>query len=495
MSYLVIPNGIPDFGKAVISFWFRVQRATIDSVAQEEFTGTSPPRMWRIIPLLVFGKMYNGYELNSAPKGTATYTRTIKSFLNGVETTITTETHTYSRGPMYVKESSLDEDPSYIGIYCVRDEDTGHVDAMLRIRLQTPNFGSGSWAFSTKDVNISNHAMYSVADTTAPTAMAYQESLGICTTRADSGQPMLQTSTNIDQSIIFSQQHGPDSIEVGLGWAEDRSLLMEIAPDRWHHLLLSFDLMNWTMAKGATLFDAYTCSPSPARSLNEIRAISDPCKVWIALDDENCNGKKLDDPRFGTSAEPGRLVAGLGDNGVAPFYALLTTFSTSTGSSSNNWYLTGLRQVINDPMAAMPTYHYNPGALPSQDHTFGIPATSELVDRIRHVEMAEFQMWTDVTLDTTNVVNRRAFIDVNGKPVDPKGTESDPRGPGERLLGKKPEIILHGNSNWIKGYNTGTLGIDIASDGTVTKIPTGQFQPTGKIEKYKPEPALEETST
>lgn len=493
MSYLVIPNGIPDFGKAVISFWFRVQRETLESVAAESYEGTNAPRMFGIIPLLVFGKAYNGYQLKSASKGNASYTVTIKSFAGGFDTVITTETQSYSVGSVYAEGTSTDEDPSYIGINCYLDRDTNTVLATLRIRLQTPNLGSGSWVFGTKDIRVSDYNTYAVAGDGAPTQSAYAVEIRECISRADAGAPRVETETNVDQSEVFIQQHGPDSIEVGPTFAENRNDMLEISPDKWHHLLLSFDVMQSTEAKGATSFSAYSCSPTPVQTVNAIRSITDPCKVWLALDDENRTGKSLDDPRWTNPDPEQRIAAGLGDNGVASYYAIYTTFATSEGFSANEWFTTGTRRVHVDSAAGMPTYSYNPALeLPSQGYAFGIPGTPELVDRIRHVEMAEFQMWTDVTLDTAIESNRRAFVDENGLPVDPtKATGNDLRWPGERLLGKKPEILLHGDSKWIEGYNTGTLGLFAAGD----KNPDGQFQRTAVILPYDPEPVLEESST
>jgi len=74
-------------------------------------------------------------------------------------------------------------------------------------------------------------------------------------------------------------------------------------------------------------------------------------------------------------------------------------------------------------------------------------------------------------------------------------SEDDPLWPGEKLLGKKPEILLHRSSNWKKGSNTGTLGLEFAGDGQIIERPAGQFVPTAKIEQYKPDPKLEEEST
>jgi hypothetical protein len=102
--------------------------------------------------------------------------------------------------------------------------------------------------------------------------------------------------------------------------------------------------------------------------------------------------------------------------------------------------------------------------------------------------MAEFQFFAGIALDPSDVNKRRAFIDKDGKPVSPskKKSESDPQSGSIELMKKKPEILLHGSSNWIHGNNTGSIGID--KDGK--KLPSGQFKPTAKIVSYKPDPAL-----
>ena len=99
--------------------------------------------------------------------------------------------------------------------------------------------------------------------------------------------------------------------------------------------------------------------------------------------------------------------------------------------------------------------------------------------------MAELQIFSGVTLDTSIEANRRAFVgyDEEGssrlKPVDPKQAED--------LLGKKPDILLHGSTKWQQGKNTGSLGIDTVGE----EIPSGQFTPTGEIKKYTPDPSIE----
>ena len=106
--------------------------------------------------------------------------------------------------------------------------------------------------------------------------------------------------------------------------------------------------------------------------------------------------------------------------------------------------------------------------------------------------MAEFQLFTGVTLDTSVEENRRAFVDEDGVPVPPEGkppTEDKPDGekpPAEKLLGKRPDIVLHGSGDWSDGNNTGSLGVDNDGDN----IPSGQFEPTGAIPSYTPDPSL-----
>lgn len=514
MSYLTKSNGVPDFTKVVISFWFKVQRETIERVAAEESSEEHGPPMMNVIPLVVFGQQFQGYEIITEPAPTRQQTETVKAFVGTEEIFITTAHYTVAEGAETLSEGErFDVAPSYIGINCARDDDTGETTAALRIRLQAKDFGAGSWVDQRANFHNSDYTSYSVANSaTAPSGNAYDSALGMCVDRPDAGAPYVQTRTPVDTSAIYTKQQGPDSFEIGptsaAGAGND---FMKIEPDQWHHLLLSFDLSDQTKGQGTTVFDTYHCSPTPDRSLNEIKRITNPCQIWIALDDVNRKGKALDDPRFGGSSDPSnRFVDGLGDNGIAPFYGLWTTFVQSDGVSANTWYKTGTRRVDDWHMGDMPTYTYEPGALPTNGQPLGIPGTPAMEERIRHVEMAEFQMFLDKALDTNLEHNRRAFIDFvrddegdpvvdeNGKmtmlPVSPtKGTKDDPRAAPERLLGKKPEILLHTSNNWKKGKNTGTLGVEISSDGTSEEISSGQFTRTGRIDRYKPDPFLEKT--
>jgi hypothetical protein len=239
-----------------------------------------------------------------------------------------------------------------------------------------------------------------------------------------------------------------------------------LQPDVWHHLLVSFDV------GGALTLGL----PKP----------SSTCQLWYAIDDVDYRGWD--------NLQPYRDA----DDALSPNTILTSNIYRESG------YVPGSgSKLFYNHYVPNPAGSYSPGPIPSAGAGFGLPASAKYVDGIFRCEMAEFQMWTGVILDTEITSNRRAFVDADGKPVNPtKGSEADPRAPAERLLGKKPEVMLHGSSNWKTGYNTGTTGIRIETavdeDGneteTVVKIPSGQFTPTAKIEKYKPEPALEKTT-
>jgi hypothetical protein len=238
-----------------------------------------------------------------------------------------------------------------------------------------------------------------------------------------------------------------------------------LAPDKWHHMLLSYDF---------TAGCKVAARPNYAGAQPVGDTTSAYAKIWYAVDDVHRSGKD----------DMGSYWVEKDDNGII----------SEAGYGAIGRYNPAPPPPNLHGNIKPPSYQWS-GSVPLNNGHVGIPAAVEYVETVYHCEMAEFQMWTGVTLDTSIASNRRAFVDATGKPVQPKGTEADPRGPAEKLLGKKPEFMLHGNGNWQKGLNTGSLGITTDPDGDVTEHPEGQFVPTAKIEKYKPEPVLTETPT
>ena len=128
------------------------------------------------------------------------------------------------------------------------------------------------------------------------------------------------------------------------------------------------------------------------------------------------------------------------------------------------------------------------GPVPCSGKPLGLPGASNRTDFIQHCEMAYFQMFTGVSLDTSVTSNRRMFVDEDGKPVNPnkKSTKDDQQSGSIEGLGQRPDILFRSSSNWVKGRNTGALGVD--DDGKL--ITSGQFEPMGDIKPYKPDAKL-----
>jgi hypothetical protein len=217
--------------------------------------------------------------------------------------------------------------------------------------------------------------------------------------------------------------------------------------------------------------------------------------MWYAIDDKDYRGPE--------NMGPNRDAP----DGLGPNTILTENIYSLSGTFSDNF--------MGEPVPSPPSGSYAPGPIPTSGQAFGIPGTSAYVNDISWVELAEFQLFTGVMLDTGVESNRRAFIDYerndNGIPikdkdgqftlipVDPVGqppTDEHPEGlpaPAEKLLGKRPDILLHGSDRWINGENTGTTGVDYDAEPPQEK-PAGQFQPTGEIRAYTPDPSLQQPS-
>ena len=229
--------------------------------------------------------------------------------------------------------------------------------------------------------------------------------------------------------------------------------------------------------------------------LNVSEGVSAYSKLWYALDDVDYRGRGDDDDSgnhtyhmgpysvdYDIQQSGGTVPGGkAGDpNGI------LTKNGWDTAEQGSSPFL------FNLPLAPQ-NYDYTPVPIRTDSNTgpaaVGIPASVEHESHILRVEMAEFQLFTAVTLDTAIVKNRRAFIGGDGKPVAPtkKITATDPTSGSIELLGKRPEILLHTSANWKNGKNTGSIGL--SDDGDA--IPAGQFEPTGGIASYKPDPILD----
>jgi hypothetical protein len=512
MSYLVLPNGIPDFNKAVISFWFRVPKETMMAVAQTrvDYTGAVPaPRFLGILPLLTFGPNLEGYNIAQSQGPFQPYRHASVEYngATGQYSEVVWQDASSYIGPTFDKGSTINLEPSFVGVDCSVN-DTGELTCYLRVRLQTDSFGTGQWIYWGSQSHTSDYVtlgawIFPIGNPLPAMDTAWDYSTNQCYT--DGVYPngtWIQTNTPQDHTNLFTQGQGPDRFECGSG--------ITITPDKWHHLLLSFDLSNATSTTGESFFQDFgECTHPPNITKFSNKSGSNPCTIWIALDDVNYNNYEppWPDPSyqgllsylrwdFQLIDDPG-LKATLGNNGVLPFLGFYGFFGQSTGLHEKAWGTTGQVIVRDYLLPGIPMYAYNPKPLPSQGHPFAIPCAPDipsLAHNYHHVEMAEFQIFTGMMLDTGIEKNRRAFIDykrdAKGAPVPDKNGNLTmvPVDPAKaaKLIGREPDIELHKSGNWIRGKNTGTTGV--GTDGK--PISTGQFTPTGSIKKYKPDPSI-----
>lgn len=431
MSYLMLPKGVPDFSKAVISLWFRVPKKSVEAAANHNLPAGIDGffLLQNILPLVTFGE----------PTKSILYLTPIRSVYGGYTGVPGAETPppaALSYRIWYENAGSYEVDPSLIGLYCNAD---GTFQVVFN--LQTSTF------------------MSFIATTFVTTSIQWWSG-------SDPGAPTRELGNGVIAELPYV---GRVSIE-NASYTDNRQAEWFFVqanktcePDRWHHLLMSFDI------GGAVSIGTPFASSS--------------CRLWYAIDDVDYRGAANMQPYRNTDGQWG--PDNLADN------AILTRNAFAYSGSDPNWQAI---QYYENHYVGLPQGTYSGGSIPSSQAEFGIPAGKQYVDGIFQVEMAEFQMWTDKTLDTGSETKRRAFIDCdrdeNDQPIpNDDGTltmKPVPMNKAEELIGKKQDIILHGTKKWQEGFNTGSLGFD--DDGEPK--PSGQFIPTGRIDPYKPEPSL-----
>jgi hypothetical protein len=438
-----MPKGIPDINKVVISLWFRVPQSSVDATAA---TDRFAPHLALIIPLITFThpldiddlepNAVNIGEAVNFPQSDCPYVPSVTDF--------------QSVGPFFI-------DPCYVGINCDKDIlSIGGGKPTLVFNLQANGHANVS-----NYANFAQHmAVYNIegyGGAPPPTGLGDPNVPG--NGWNDLGFPYVGFASGMHD---FSGADGrPELFQV-------RSPVV-IESDEWHHLLLSFDLSSACVTEGPPL--------GGSRHATTAEGTTGWCRLWYAIDDVNYNGAD--------NLKPWPVDGGSDQNAI---------LSNSAWNVANSQTL----YIYNLPQAPA-TCTYNPVPLPTSGVALGLPASADYVGNVHHVEMAEFQMFIGVTLDPAVEANRRIFIGPAGKDsLPPSGPNSPSTSSGSGLLypidpkvaktffGKRPELMLHGSSNWIAGKNTGSLGTDI--EGKM--IASGQFMPTGPIKRYKPDPTI-----
>jgi hypothetical protein len=474
MSLLNMPLAPAAFSQAIISFWFRVPAESI-AAAHAAYTGNKG-NLDGIVPLVVMGTEgtddapviqvkekfpsfissgwqpvgyqyeqttdYGDQDCSMHGAGSVFVTITHKFNLNvslvplGPFTTYTEVTNWQAAGEA---EST---DPTCIGIDC-----TGNFP-VLYVNFETAQKPSVSnYEF--------NKSIEPGPAQSAPTGQSYPVGTRVvagCSPSIGLKLPfwnVVETSDIHDVPIPDGTVTGDpvttytDTSEMHLNaTGAIYSDQIRVAPDRWHHVLISVNLKTVETHGGDWQGQLAPFVDSAA-------------ELYVALDDKNYTGYNA----FFQWAEtkPNEVITdGAYDvAGAGPPYG-------TTGFPPANYTL------------ASPTI---PSGL------VGIPATEKYANKVLMVEMAEFQMFVNRTIDTGDVAKRRWFIapkidKKTGQPVPGVLVPVDPAVAAQEI-GTEPRIVLHKTSNWKRGLNTG-FG--------------DNFTPIGRIERYEPDPSIKTTA-
>jgi hypothetical protein len=398
--------------KVVISFWFRVPTKTAEEARASTGVFWDFRVFHGVVPLLTWGAQQD------APITGTTF--------------IDTGALTPGKDPIYIQQITTTHrapvQPSCIGVRVGSDASPWE-PPVLEIHIQTNNHAVGK-GLSRIASGWSGNYVGKDPDTGKP----------IYSNVVFEMEDVSNSITDWPEYLGNSDSHVTSS---GAGHPE-------VALDQWHHLLISWELLQHSNLAGA-------------------------CKMWCSIDDKNKDGENL-------PAMNDTNVMGPND------HMAWTCF---------NWQGDDEASVkIDFKDDAVPIDPWQIPAPPTAERASNDTGGKETIQPIAMVELAELQVFTDVTLNTAIVDNRRAFIDylrdAEGNPVlDADGKQTlQPVNPAkaELLLGRKPKILLHGAGNWQNGVNTGALGID--SEGNA--IAQGQFVPSGNIAQYKPDPSLKQ---
>lgn len=338
----------------------------------------------------------------------------------------------------------------------------------VEIATTDKGFGTGAYPTSPSFIGVD------CAGTAAPNTLAVHLAMSNNSTFVMTPMPSDGASL-FDPQFIGSLQRKDAFYMSGIGappYTETYSML-EVIGDRWHHALISLDLST---AAVMTYSTASQTLPPFAPATQHLPG--GPSFMW-AFDDHDKTDYSLSPScaQIYNTQPPGSVV-------IPPPPLPLKQITT------NN-----LIAIAGGAAAFIGTWE--PTTINASGNPVGLPASAMFVDNIYPVEMAEFQFFTDVTLDTGVEANRRAFITKEGTPADPLKKPNPPTPPGlppplkgpQELLGKPADILLHGSGNWIAGKNSGQV-IKISDIGKPTTEPAEDLTPTGAIVSYSPDPSL-----
>jgi hypothetical protein len=527
MSYLMLSDGVLDFSKAVISFWFRVPQESIDKV-NAAWTGEDGVLLNGIIPLVVMGKRGTGqvpYQLN--PSQTVLYsfdsegwintTGTVFSYIylgtggrcvvyspdspeveghwdTNIGATITSFQTSYSYAPITNTQpsgSAPARNPTCIGIDC------NGINPCLYVNFETAMQADiSSFAYELQSI-VPGHEFQPAGTIqqgtlierwcAPPIGLLVDQIPGSVITISD-------TTTTVGDggpSVVTDPEYNyVDITDVSInGTGAITSNVIPVSADTWHHVLVCIDLK--TEQTHGVSSDSDPVPPAVPISTY----VDSASQLYVALDDVNYTGWDLSN-NWNWGGDPNEVL------------------------TNNAWNVAGTRLNYDrdgNVLGEAASYTLTDPTVPSDGQPLGVPGTADTVDNIYHVEMAEFVMFPGVTLDTSIEKNRRLFItnkDKEGRqfPVNPTPTMipisklaiGDPAtwepgadtpafvpplsaldpsnmSSGNKQLGMPAVDFTKSSMNWMAGHNLGSA--------------KGKVVRTGKIKAYSPDPSLSSDAT
>jgi len=463
MSFLTLPDPNDlDLTKAVVSMWFRVPSdAVTAAIAQDEkyVDGAYPRPFQALIPLLMFGpqstRAFIDQELVTigsihCQAVTVFPDNTVGHHDLGLLPVVT-------HGPVSKGISPFNN--TYIGLWVSEDDSS----LFLNVNLQTTNIAS-----------IFNYDFQATSYVCPLPYDQYAYSILV-----PPGAPM-----PTEVALAGNMPGVKDSVIEDVSWSLTRnqpeyyggkSSTVTVTPDTWHHLLISWDISGSVSAHSAA---------TPDGTATTWDGIDSASSMWVAFDDKNYTGNDL--PADWPDGGPPNAI-------ITPNAMNVADRQASINATYN---------------LTSPKMESAPICIPSGNIYYYGGGTIEFP---YHVEMAELQVFTGVTLDTSVETNRRLFIvpDKKGvlKPVNPspiyipiaKTAVGDPTtwedgadlpafvpppsaldpsavGSGNKLLGTPAIDFTKASLNWMMGRNLGSL--------------KGRVVRTGKIKAYFPDPSI-----
>lgn len=463
--------------KFVISMWFRIPGSTMDAVKAEaaaEISGVRP-RLNGVIPLVTWGPVVRTRDLDFTGDLVTVSTDSFQDYhysdgpgfdCSGAgwvpDGPLLSTSFTKSPDERFTGSEREIADPSYIGVDCGGSPN----EPALGIKINMPKDDSTD-IDATELISASRNGggryFEGVGSCSVPSGSRISPCFGLVLNQVNDG-PL----PGVEHAVFSSDNSGGQRLryhaipevfrtlspgrtgDVTIPvspyfFAPENDVGKVITPNHWHHLLLVGELENTVEVSGTltnvtrTIFDDCTSTDVPAVNEATVETIggrtTSSIRLLIALDDENLEGKEVSTYYPNGHSDKNLVLSVMG-------WTIGTTTDVAFDQTQPSIF--GRSGHSEDVGHVVPHYSYTPSGIDFSDIAF--PAQKDYQEKVRDVDMAEFQLFTGVSCDPSEEGVRRAFVTDKGKPA--------PMSEAIKLLGKDPDLVMHKRGNWKKARNT-----------------------------------------